>query len=195
MPSLPTLAKIAGCGALLVSGAFSFTQWKIEEGLKSGAWYTESMRLLRAHRGAAGLLGEPIVDGRLDLGSNDTNFCDQTRAQFRVPVKDILVGLDCYWDLMKQGEIRLEGGPVAQETALGWIISGPKQKGYLHLWASRADGAWTVNRLELELATDASRKLLVHSNEDPPVAAQTETPSATSMVETPAGAAEPEAAS
>ncbi|KAF0299331.1 hypothetical protein FJT64_027901 [Amphibalanus amphitrite] len=37
---------------------------------------------------------------------------------------DILVGLDCYWDLTKQGEIRLEGGPVAQETALGWIISG-----------------------------------------------------------------------
>ncbi|XP_043238402.1 uncharacterized protein LOC122389952 isoform X2 [Amphibalanus amphitrite] len=159
MPSLPTLAKIAGCGALLVGGAFSFAQWKIEEGLKSGVWYTESMRLLRAHRGAAGLLGEPIVDGRLDLGSNDTNFCDQTRAQFRVPVK------------------------------------GPKQKGYLHLWASRADGAWTVNRLELELATDASRKLLVHSNEDPPAAAQTVTPSATSMAETPAVASEPEAAS
>ena len=37
---------------------------------------------------------------------------------------DILVGLDCYWDLMKQGEIRLSGGPVAQETALGWVISG-----------------------------------------------------------------------
>ena len=58
-----------------------------QEGLKRGTWYGESLRLLRAHRGAAGLLGEPIVDGRLDLGSNDTNFCDQTRAQFRVPVK------------------------------------------------------------------------------------------------------------
>ncbi|XP_043234482.1 uncharacterized protein LOC122387896 [Amphibalanus amphitrite] len=48
---------------------------------------------------------------------------------------DILVGLDCYWDLMKQGEIRLEGGPVAQETALGWIISGK---------VSAPDGAMTV---------------------------------------------------
>ena len=27
------------------------------------------------------------MDGRLDLGNNDTNFCDQRRAQFRVPVK------------------------------------------------------------------------------------------------------------
>ena len=37
---------------------------------------------------------------------------------------DILVGLDCYWDLVKQGELRLDGGPVAQETALGWVVSG-----------------------------------------------------------------------
>ena len=32
---------------------------------------------------------------------------------------DILVGLDCYLDLVKQDEIRLRGGPVAQETSLG----------------------------------------------------------------------------
>ena len=30
MPSLSTLAKVAGCGALMVAGAFSYTQWKIE---------------------------------------------------------------------------------------------------------------------------------------------------------------------
>ena len=37
---------------------------------------------------------------------------------------DILVGIDHYWNLVKQGELRLDGGPVAQETALGWVISG-----------------------------------------------------------------------
>ena len=37
---------------------------------------------------------------------------------------DILVGLDSYWDLMKSGEFRIRGGPVAQETAMGWVISG-----------------------------------------------------------------------
>ena len=42
---------------------------------------------------------------------------------------------------------------------------GPKQNGYLYLQASRADGAWTVDRLELELAADTTRKLLVHVGE------------------------------
>ncbi|XP_043234481.1 uncharacterized protein LOC122387894 [Amphibalanus amphitrite] len=37
---------------------------------------------------------------------------------------DLLVGLDSYWDFIRQGEIRLSGGPVAQETSLGWVISG-----------------------------------------------------------------------
>ena len=37
---------------------------------------------------------------------------------------DILVGLDHYWDLMKSGFFRLPGGPVAQETVYGWVVSG-----------------------------------------------------------------------
>ena len=38
---------------------------------------------------------------------------------------DILVGLDQYWKLVKQGFIRSsEGAVVAQETQFGWIVSG-----------------------------------------------------------------------
>ena len=38
---------------------------------------------------------------------------------------DILVGLDWYWSLMGTGCLRTDGGPVAQQTVFGWILSGP----------------------------------------------------------------------
>lgn len=37
---------------------------------------------------------------------------------------DVLIGLDHYWDLMKQGFKRGSHGLVAQETVFGWILSG-----------------------------------------------------------------------
>ena len=38
---------------------------------------------------------------------------------------DILVGLDQYWGLVRQGFIRhSEGAVVAQDTVFGWIVSG-----------------------------------------------------------------------
>jgi len=89
MPSLSTLAKVAIGGTFLLGGASAFAQWKIEVGLKSGGWFTESMRLLHAHSGAVALLGEPIRDGKLDLGSPADNFCREGKAQFRVPVRGV----------------------------------------------------------------------------------------------------------
>lgn len=38
---------------------------------------------------------------------------------------DLLIGADIFWDLLKDGKIRLNNGPVLQNTQLGWIISGP----------------------------------------------------------------------
>lgn len=38
---------------------------------------------------------------------------------------DILIGADCFWDLLVDGRIRLSKGPFLQNTSLGWIISGP----------------------------------------------------------------------
>ncbi|XP_037094327.1 uncharacterized protein LOC119114232 isoform X2 [Pollicipes pollicipes] len=100
-------------------------------GLKQGAWFRESMRLLRAHPGAVSVLGEPITDGRLDLARPEANFCDERRVQFRVPVR------------------------------------GPKDKGHLLLWGSRPADTWQVDRLELELSSDPSRRLLVRAAEQP----------------------------
>ena len=38
---------------------------------------------------------------------------------------DVLVGLDHYWDLAS-GEVRRgQSGPVAVDTKLGWVLSGP----------------------------------------------------------------------
>lgn len=38
---------------------------------------------------------------------------------------DILIGSDCYWDLITGQLKRGADGPVAIETKLGWVLSGP----------------------------------------------------------------------
>lgn len=38
---------------------------------------------------------------------------------------DLLIGADKFWDLLADGRIRLPAGPYAQNTKLGWVISGP----------------------------------------------------------------------
>ena len=53
----------------------------------------------------------------LDLADSRFSFDHQLTV-------DILVGLDQYWTLMKDGLIRTSMGLVAQETVFGWIISG-----------------------------------------------------------------------
>ncbi|XP_063238821.1 uncharacterized protein LOC134540185 [Bacillus rossius redtenbacheri] len=87
MVSNTTLAKIAAYGGIFVVGSGYFMRNKIEEGIKKSDFFRESMKQLRANQGAVSLFGEPIRDGRLNLGSTGTNFCDGTRAQFQVPVK------------------------------------------------------------------------------------------------------------
>lgn len=38
---------------------------------------------------------------------------------------DLLLGADCFWELLLEGKLRLPSGPYLQNTKLGWIISGP----------------------------------------------------------------------
>ena len=38
---------------------------------------------------------------------------------------DMLIGSDCYWEFVTGEIIRGQGGPVAVETTLGWVLSGP----------------------------------------------------------------------
>ena len=40
---------------------------------------------------------------------------------------DILIGLDRYWDFMREGIIKRPEGIVAQETVFGWVLSGSWQ--------------------------------------------------------------------
>ncbi|KAJ8872183.1 hypothetical protein PR048_025785 [Dryococelus australis] len=87
MVSNATLVKIAAYGGFFVVGAGYFMRNKIEEGIKKSDYFRESMKQMRTHQGVVSLFGEPIKDGRLNLGENGTNFCDGTQAQFQVPVK------------------------------------------------------------------------------------------------------------
>ena len=38
---------------------------------------------------------------------------------------DLLIGVDYYWSLMQDEIRRGPEGPVAQESRLGWVLSGP----------------------------------------------------------------------
>ena len=45
-----------------------------------------------------------------------------------VPMKvDMLIGSDIYWDLVTGETIRGQNGPVAVNTKLGWVLSGPAE--------------------------------------------------------------------
>ncbi|XP_043226812.1 uncharacterized protein LOC122383972 [Amphibalanus amphitrite] len=82
---------------------------------------------------------------------------------------DILVGLDVYWSLVQQGFIRCsEGSLVAQETSLGWIVSGVTSSGLC------AAGSTSCQLLTLgDLHEDAVRNLWslegvgIRSDEEP----------------------------
>ncbi|KAJ8027606.1 hypothetical protein HOLleu_32800 [Holothuria leucospilota] len=50
---------------------------------------------------------------------------------------DVLIGQDFYWNFMERGLIRLDGGPVAQETKFGWVVSGS--------WKGNTAGTHGVN--------------------------------------------------
>lgn len=36
----------------------------------------------------------------------------------------MLIGADLFWELIKDGKMRLKNGPFIQNTHLGWIVSG-----------------------------------------------------------------------
>ena len=42
---------------------------------------------------------------------------------------EMLIGADCYWDLTTGHTCRGDSGPVAIQTKLGWVLSGPAPTG------------------------------------------------------------------
>ncbi|KAJ8736653.1 hypothetical protein PYW08_007309 [Mythimna loreyi] len=53
-----------------------------------------------------------------DIRLADPTFCTPSQI-------DLLIGADCFWDLIVNDKIRLPSGPYLVNTKLGWIISGP----------------------------------------------------------------------
>ena len=45
---------------------------------------------------------------------------------------DILIGTDFYWKFYNRNVINANEGPVAMETCLGWVLSGPFKNDYTH---------------------------------------------------------------
>lgn len=82
-----TYIKIAGIGGIATAVMGYMARGKIQDNVKSATFYKEAMKLVRAHPAAVHLLGEPIKDGRIDVGNNRKNFIEGNRAQFEVPLK------------------------------------------------------------------------------------------------------------
>lgn len=65
------------------------------------------------------------------------NYCEERELSI-----DILVGLDYYWQLVRQGIVHVPNGPVAQDTAFGWVVSGS--------WDSNSSAVESHQLLSLE---------------------------------------------
>ncbi|KAH8372871.1 hypothetical protein KR009_007004 [Drosophila setifemur] len=86
MPSNRTLGNICVYGAVASISAVMYMRWKMEDRVRSCEYYKLALKSLRSHRGAVGLLGEPIKDSGIDL-ANTNNNCNAEKAQFEVAVR------------------------------------------------------------------------------------------------------------
>ena len=68
-------------------------------------------------------LVQPVLPVKLLASLGNLELADTQVGDKRAI--DILVGLDFYWHLMGTGCLRSDGGPVAQHTVFGWVLSGP----------------------------------------------------------------------
>lgn len=107
---------------------------------------------------------------------------------WRYKVNENICKTEYYRDAMKtlrahKGAIYLLGEPIkdylldisdkesnyttAENAHYQVPVKGPKDKGKLYFWAKKNinDDMWTVNRIELELKSDKSKRLLVKSIE------------------------------
>ena len=44
----------------------------------------------------------------------------------------MLIGSNCYWSLVTGEVVKAEEGPVAVQSKLGWLLSGPIDSGEAH---------------------------------------------------------------
>ena len=76
------------------------------------------------------LVCTPLQDQSIEVAQQmyehlvDLDFADDPLVQCGSQV-DLLIGNDFYWTFFTGGIKRVESGPVAMESKLGWILSGP----------------------------------------------------------------------
>lgn len=85
-PSNKTLGNICVYGAVISISAAMYFRWKLEDRVRNSEYYRLALQTLRQHKGAVGLLGEPIRDSGIDM-SNKNNTCDAKNAQIEVTVR------------------------------------------------------------------------------------------------------------
>lgn len=81
-----TLVKVASCMSIATLTMAFMTRSKISNNVKKTEYYKEALAVLRRHRGAISLLGEPIRDLTINVGDESKNFTKEYQAQYEVPV-------------------------------------------------------------------------------------------------------------
>ncbi|CAG9764979.1 unnamed protein product [Ceutorhynchus assimilis] len=83
-----TLVKIGAIGGVATIIMGFLARDNMQSKIKGAPFYNEAMKLVRKHPGAVSLLGEPIKEGRIDVG-NKENFVnvEENLAKFKVPLK------------------------------------------------------------------------------------------------------------
>lgn len=82
-----TLVKIGAIGGMLTVSMGLAARFKISENIKKTEYYKDALKTVRTNKGAVYLLGEPMKDGRVDIGNSEKNFTKDDKAQYEVPVK------------------------------------------------------------------------------------------------------------
>lgn len=82
-----TLVKIGAIGGMLTVSMGLAARFKINENIKKAEYYKDALKTVRTNKGAVYLLGEPMKDGRVDIGNSEKNFTKDDKAQYEVPVK------------------------------------------------------------------------------------------------------------
>ena len=104
---------------------------------------------------------EPIINAAVDLAQypylQSLEFANDWSNSSQIS-PDVLLGSDQYWSLLTGETVRGENGPVAINTHVGWILSGPaitkdvgEQSATLVTHVLRVDGGTECRNLEKEL--------------------------------------------
>ncbi|XP_063701662.1 uncharacterized protein LOC134831777 [Culicoides brevitarsis] len=85
-PSNKKLIQIAAYAGVFTATSAMLMRDSIIQRIKKQDYYTESLKILRAHPGAVTLMGEPIKELGFKL-EDKKNFADGKNAHFEVKVK------------------------------------------------------------------------------------------------------------